>query len=157
VFRDYLLDFWDWDNSPYIKEKMRKKHGIHRHYVAEMKGSVARYWAPFFKDRLLGEISTQDIEDFINYLEDVAEKAESETYGGRPLLPIVRKNKLPFPKGQFLQIRQPLPLPSHRPKARKPFQFFAMSKNFPPLSIAPSAFFPGSDGAFLSSFKKACL
>jgi integrase len=43
-----------------------------------MKGSVARYWAPFFKDKLLGEVSAQDIEDFINYLEDVAEKAEQE-------------------------------------------------------------------------------
>jgi integrase len=78
VFKDYLLNMWDWDNSPYIKEKLRKKHGIHRGYVVEMKGAVNRYWAPFFKDKLLGELTSQDVEDFITYLEEVAENAEKE-------------------------------------------------------------------------------
>jgi hypothetical protein len=28
----FLNSFWDWDNSPYIKEKQRKNHGIHRRH-----------------------------------------------------------------------------------------------------------------------------
>jgi len=29
-FIEYLTIFWDWDKSPYIQEKLRKAHGIHR-------------------------------------------------------------------------------------------------------------------------------
>ena len=28
-FVSFLSSFWDWDTSPYINDKLRKKHGIH--------------------------------------------------------------------------------------------------------------------------------
>jgi hypothetical protein len=31
-FAEFILNFWDYDNSPYIREKLRKNHGIHRRY-----------------------------------------------------------------------------------------------------------------------------
>ncbi len=31
-FISFLNSFWNWDNSPYIKEKQRKNHGIHRRH-----------------------------------------------------------------------------------------------------------------------------
>jgi integrase len=77
-FSEFLLNFWDWDNSPYIKEKLRKKHSIHRSHAIEMTGTVKKYWIPFFKDKLLGEITRQDIEGFIVYLESLEEKAQEE-------------------------------------------------------------------------------
>jgi len=73
-FAEYLTNFWDYDNSPYVKEKLRKNHGIHRRYCHEQLGSVKRYWVPFFTGRLLGTITRQDIESFIEYFETLPEK-----------------------------------------------------------------------------------
>jgi integrase len=73
-FGSFLLNFWDYDTSPYIKEKLRKNHGIHRNYTKGQKLVIQKYWVPFFKGRLLGEIMRQDIELFI---EDVAVRSLS--------------------------------------------------------------------------------
>ena len=72
-FAEFLTNFWDYDNSPYVKEKLRKNHGIHRRYCHEQLGSVKRYWIPYFTGRLLGTITRQDIEDFIEYFEKLPE------------------------------------------------------------------------------------
>ena len=37
---EYLQNFWDWENSEYIREKLRKSHGIHRRYTTEMLNNV---------------------------------------------------------------------------------------------------------------------
>ena len=29
-FVTYLTDFWDWEKSPYIKEKLRRNYRLHR-------------------------------------------------------------------------------------------------------------------------------
>jgi hypothetical protein len=45
-FVDFLYGFWDYDTSPYVKERLRKNHGIHRNYttgqrcIAERLGAV---------------------------------------------------------------------------------------------------------------------
>jgi len=73
-FSEYLQNFWDYDTSPYVKEKLRKNHGIHRNYTVGQKLSVERYWVPFFRDRLLGDITQQDIENFMDNLETLANR-----------------------------------------------------------------------------------
>jgi len=78
---DYLINFWDYDQSPYVKEKLRKNHGIHRNYVTGQKLSVEKYWKPFFGTRLLGEITQNDIDRFIDSLDSLA-VAKPRTYGG---------------------------------------------------------------------------
>jgi integrase len=79
-FIQFLQNFWDWDLSPYIKERLRKRHAIHKRYVIEMSGIINKYWIPYFKDKkkTLGEITRHDIEDFITYLESLKEKGEKE-------------------------------------------------------------------------------
>jgi integrase len=69
-FTDYLLNFWDFDNSPYVKEKLRKNHGIHRYYCKSQYLDIAAYWIPFFAGRLLGDISKKDINAFIETVGD---------------------------------------------------------------------------------------
>ena len=75
---EYLLNFWDWEKSEYIREKLRKKHGIHRRYTIEMFNTVNRYWVPFFKDRMLGDLTRKDINGLMSHLEQIEEKAEAE-------------------------------------------------------------------------------
>ena len=67
-FAAFLQTFWNYDISPYVKEKLRKNHGIHRNYTKGQKLSVEKYWAPFFTGRVLGDITRQDIDKFINDL-----------------------------------------------------------------------------------------
>ncbi|MDR0378244.1 MAG: site-specific integrase [Spirochaetaceae bacterium] len=70
AFTEYLLDFWDWEKSAYIKERLRKNHGLHRRYTKEMRAAVAKYWTPLFSGKLLGEAAGQDIERLITHLEN---------------------------------------------------------------------------------------
>jgi integrase len=67
-FPAYLQNFWDYDASPYVKEKLRKNHGIHRNYTIDHKLNAKKYWTPFFKGRFLGDITRQDIEAFMDDL-----------------------------------------------------------------------------------------
>ena len=67
-FISYLTNFWDWDNSPYIQEKLRKAHGIHRRHCKMQGQAVNIYWKPFFTGRSIGDISSKDIDAFITYM-----------------------------------------------------------------------------------------
>jgi integrase len=67
-FISFLKTFWDWENSPYIKEKLRKSHGIHKLHCIKQKQGITRYWESFFEGRFLGDINAMDIDDFINYV-----------------------------------------------------------------------------------------
>jgi integrase len=69
-FIDFLLEFWDFERSPYIKEKLRRDHGIHRAYVLLQKAKIAQRWKPFFAGRLLGTITRQDIDEFIKQFDN---------------------------------------------------------------------------------------
>jgi integrase len=69
-FIDFLLEFWDYERSPYIKEKLRREHGIHRAYVLSQKAKIAQRWKPFFAGRLLGTINRQDIDEFIRQFDN---------------------------------------------------------------------------------------
>jgi hypothetical protein len=83
VFGDFLSTFWDYDHSPYVREKLRKNHGIHRYYCKAQSGATNGYWLPFFKGRLLGDITKRDIEAFIDSLDS-----------GEKKLSAVRKNHI---------------------------------------------------------------
>jgi integrase len=74
TFGDYLSTFWDFENSPYVREKLRKNHGIHRYYCKAQSGAVNGYWIPFFKGRLLGDIAKKDIEAFVDSLDSGEKK-----------------------------------------------------------------------------------
>jgi integrase len=66
----FLSEFWDWDKSAYIAEKRRKSHGIHRQYCIRQRRAAAMYWQPFFKDRILGDITAVDVDAFITNMGD---------------------------------------------------------------------------------------
>ena len=67
-FIEFMKTFWDWDTSPYIKEKLRKNHGIHKRHCKQQRQAIILHWEDFFKDRYLGEISAIDIDGFIDHM-----------------------------------------------------------------------------------------
>jgi integrase len=69
-FGTFLKNFWDYDNSPYVREKLRKQHGIYRYYCKSQLLAVAANWIPFFSGRVLGDINKQDLESFMDSLDN---------------------------------------------------------------------------------------
>jgi len=86
-FANFLEEFWDFDRSPYIREKLRAEHSIHRNYVNGMLITVKKYWSSFFQSTLLGDLLPHDIERFVDYLSTVRYRKD------RPLSN-VRKNEI---------------------------------------------------------------
>jgi integrase len=66
---DFLEEFWDYDRSPYVREKLRRDHSIHRNYTRQMYRTIKQYWKPFFPSALLGELVPEDIDRFVKYLD----------------------------------------------------------------------------------------
>jgi len=48
-FISFLTSFWNWDTSPYIIDKLRKKHSIHKMHCLKQSQAVKLYWEPFFR------------------------------------------------------------------------------------------------------------
>jgi integrase len=116
-FHEYLEEFWDWDRSPYIQEKLRREHSIHRNYVKQMLRTVRRFWLPFFPAALLGELLPRDIDRFVEYLASLplgnARKNDIIKAGAVPLRWAYRKEKT----GQ--DVTRGIVVFSMRPRERK--------------------------------------
>ena len=66
---EFLSRFWDYDNSPYVKEKLHKNHSIHKQYVRSNKNAVALHWKPFFEDIAIGKLTKNDLNTFMENLD----------------------------------------------------------------------------------------
>ena len=64
LFSDYLLNFWTWEKSEYIQDKLKEGKSIGKTHIKENYNRIKNDWLPFFKDKLLGEITRQDLKDF---------------------------------------------------------------------------------------------
>lgn len=69
-FSDYLYSFWDYNTSPYIKEKLISKRSIHLSHCKECQNIAKIHYKNFFKDRTLVSITLEDMKMFRNDLVD---------------------------------------------------------------------------------------
>src|SRR5574344_1086514 len=60
-FSHFLNRFWDYEKSPYVREKLVVGQSIHKRYVDIMKSRANSYWAPLFGNKSLGSITRADI------------------------------------------------------------------------------------------------
>lgn len=60
-FGEFLVRFWDFEKSPYVKEKQIVGQSIHLRYVRTMQQRAKAYWLPLFGNRPLGSITREDI------------------------------------------------------------------------------------------------
>lgn len=58
---DYLLEFWDYDKSPYIRELHLKGKSFHKKHSNRMPRIIINYWKPIVEGKLLEEITRNDI------------------------------------------------------------------------------------------------
>ncbi len=68
TFYENLKDFWDFDNSGYIKEliTLGKKPG--RRHARDMRDMVGRYFEAYFGNKMLSQIDELALQDFLVYL-----------------------------------------------------------------------------------------
>jgi integrase len=70
LFIPFLLDFWNFDSSPYVKDKRTHGQRIGKRHCYECSNGVKRYWEPEFAGKKLGDITRGSLKDFSLSLSD---------------------------------------------------------------------------------------
>ncbi|MDR0640089.1 MAG: tyrosine-type recombinase/integrase [Spirochaetaceae bacterium] len=100
LLADYLKEFWDWDNSPYVREKLRRQNSIHKSYVNESLRTIVKHWEPYFKDKRLGDVTKDDVNAFADSVAALPvghqRKNKIMLVGCIPLRWAYRKEKIPL-------------------------------------------------------------
>jgi hypothetical protein len=58
------LDFWNYDTSEYLKDRIAHGYQLTRRYCRERCNYVKLHWQTFFKDRKLNTVTLRDIKEF---------------------------------------------------------------------------------------------
>ncbi len=61
---DYLLEFYDYEKSPYVREKLAHGHSIGRTHCNDSIHRITGYWEPVFKDKKLSCVTRQELREF---------------------------------------------------------------------------------------------
>jgi integrase len=61
---EFLLEFWDYDNSLYLKDRRAHGKSISRRSCREAVQSVNKYWEPHFHGKTLSDITRAELRDF---------------------------------------------------------------------------------------------
>ncbi|MCL2008558.1 MAG: tyrosine-type recombinase/integrase [Treponema sp.] len=69
-FVRFLEEFWDYEASPYIREKLAHGHSIGKRHCYESMSRFRRYWEPAFINKSLNSITRQDLKEFSLSLAD---------------------------------------------------------------------------------------
>lgn len=67
---DYFVNFYDPLKSDFLKEKERSRKPVCKSTLANNRGIVKNYWAPFLQQKYLAEFTKQDLREFVNSLQD---------------------------------------------------------------------------------------
>ncbi len=61
---DFLLKFWDYEDSAYVKEKRAHGQSITRGHCQKCLERVRKYWKPYFEGKRLAELTRADLKAF---------------------------------------------------------------------------------------------
>jgi hypothetical protein len=96
TFAEYAQGFWDWETSPYLKER-RKRYKLIQSY-ADKNGKVAAHtFIPYFGKMRLDKISAEEVELWIDYMldEDYKHTTINGYYGTlKPMIKYAAKKKV---------------------------------------------------------------
>lgn len=61
-----LTNFWDFENSEYVKKRIARGYDIKQRNCKEKLGIVKRYWAKYFEaDRTVQSLTSRELDDFL--------------------------------------------------------------------------------------------
>jgi integrase len=61
---DFLLEYWDYDNSKALKQKRAHGKQVLKDTCYSAKSAILGKWKPYFKDIKLGDVTRNDLENF---------------------------------------------------------------------------------------------
>ena len=61
---EFLIEFWDYEKSPYIRELHLRGKSFHKKHSNRMTRIIFNYWEPIISGKLVGEITRDDINKF---------------------------------------------------------------------------------------------
>lgn len=64
LLSDYLEKFWNFDDSPYIRDKLAHGHSITRGHCKKSLERVVKYWKPYFQGKRLAALKKIDLKNF---------------------------------------------------------------------------------------------
>ena len=73
TFEEFAANFWDWDKSPYLKER-RKRRKLTQSYTESAKKVVAHSITPFFGKMKLDKITGETIDNWMDMLLEEGKK-----------------------------------------------------------------------------------
>ena len=79
TFVEYSVGFWDWENSPYLKER-KKRRKLTEAYADKNQRVVEYTLLPYFGKMRIDKITAEDIEKWFDYM--IAEKYKHTTING---------------------------------------------------------------------------
>lgn len=82
----YCLDFWDFEKSPYIRQKIRMGQKLTKKHCEAQKRNIQVHFKDFLENRLLGEIAREDIEKLFDKIGLLPLSGHSKNYIMRSLL-----------------------------------------------------------------------
>jgi integrase len=87
-FVSFLSDFFDYDKSAYVKDRLAHGHSIGRRYCSESQSRILLYWAPAFTGRTLASITRNDLKTFSLSLPDSTSAAYTNSILHAGLIPL---------------------------------------------------------------------
>ena len=60
----FLLEFYSWEKSPFVREKLQLGQKISKTHCLDMTGRVNRSWKPFFGDKRLADVTRAELKAF---------------------------------------------------------------------------------------------
>jgi len=75
-FTEFLEEFWSYEASPYVREKLAHGQSIGKRHCYEMMCRVHTFYAGYFSERPLNSITRQDLKAFSLFLTEKREKPE---------------------------------------------------------------------------------
>jgi len=76
TFAEYAADFWDWENSPYLKER-KKRRKLTQSYADKNKKIVSFTLVPYFGKMRLDKITSEEIDRWLDFM--IKEKYSNAT------------------------------------------------------------------------------
>jgi len=61
---DFLLEYWDYDNSPALKDKRAHGKQVLKESCYDATRAIESRWKPYFKDKMTCEITRDDLREF---------------------------------------------------------------------------------------------
>lgn len=58
---EFLIEFWDYEKSPYIRELHLRGKSFHKKHSNRMTRIIFNYWEPIINGKLVSEITRDDV------------------------------------------------------------------------------------------------